>query len=82
MYIFILQTVELINGDRKMFTYLFPILLFNSDGMDIGEKTKKHQLHYMELLEKYLVTELNNNRKLVSKRLGTTSEMICCDNYD
>ena len=57
-------------------------MLFNSDEMNIGEKTQKYQLHYMELIEKYLVTELKNDRKLVSKRLGTTSEMIYCDNYD
>ena len=65
-----------------MFTYLFPILLFNSDGMDTGQKTKIHQLHCMELLEEYLVTKLKNNRQLVSKKLGITSEMIYYNSYD
>ena len=65
-----------------MFAYLFPILLFDSYGVDIGEKTNTHQLHYMELLEEYLVTQLKNDRKLVSKRLGTTSEMIYYNSYD
>ena len=65
-----------------MFTYLFPILLFNSDGMDIDEKIKTHQLHYMELLEGYLVTQLKNDRKLVAKRLGITSEMIYYNSYN
>ena len=65
-----------------MFTYLFPILLFNSDGMNIGEKSKTHQLHYMELLEEYLVTQLKNDRKLVSKKLGITSEMLYYNSYD
>jgi hypothetical protein len=50
--------------------------------MDIGEKIKTHQLHYMELLEGYLVTQLKNDRKLVAKRLGITSEMIYYNSYN
>ena len=60
-----------------MFAYLFGILLFNSDRKDNDAMANKNQLHYTTLLEKYLLTQLKNNRELVSQRLGVTIEMIC-----
>ena len=60
-----------------MFLFLFPIMLFNAVGEDISENCNKTQLHYMALLEEYLLIEYRFDREIVSKRLGATSEMIC-----
>ena len=60
-----------------MFLFLFPIMLFNVVGEDINENCNKTQLHYMALLEEYLLIEYRFDREIVSKRLGATSEMIC-----
>ena len=59
-----------------MCVYLFPILLFNGDGEHNDGSTQTHQLYYMALLEEYLVKQLENNRKLISERLGVTVQII------
>ena len=59
-----------------MFLFLFPILLFNGNGEDMGEDCTTPQLHYMALLEEYLLIEFRFDRELVSRRLGFTTEMI------
>ena len=68
--------VEMIKGDRIVFAYLFPILLFNSDGDYMDETSKTHQIQYTTLIEEHFVKQLKNNRSLVSKRLGVTIEVV------
>ena len=69
----------MINGDPTMFTQLFPILLFENDGLEIDGHAKNHQLYYMSLLQVYLQGQFTN-QELVSKKLGIASEMIYCNN--
>ena len=59
------QIVDLIGGDRKVFLFLFPILLFDNNGtkdVNIGGSSS-YQQHYIRLFEDYLLTNMKSNSK-------------------
>ena len=59
------------------FLFLFHILLFSGEGLDVNESITSDQLHYMRLLEEYLLIQLRGDRKLVAIGLGTAGDLKC-----
>ena len=51
--------------DRKVFLFLFPILLFNNNGAKdaIGGVSTSYQQHYTRLFEDYLLMNRKENTK-------------------
>ena len=58
-----------------MFLLLYPILLFNTNGKDTKGNIDSYYLHYMGLLEEYLMIQLKEDRALVAIRLAIASEL-------
>jgi len=70
------KIVELIDGDRNIFGFLFPIMLFDTTGAtDVDETVFEHQLRHMQLLEEFLLIQLKGDRELAAVRLGMANEL-------
>ena len=74
---FIFQIVDLISGDRKVFLFLFPIVLFDNNGSkDVNVRgASLYQQHYIRLFEDYLHTSMKSNAKKLKSRLASAINM-------
>ena len=68
----VFQVVDLINGDKNVFLFLFPILLFNNHGgkdVNIGGLSS-NQEQYQHLFEDYLLMKMKNNSRSLNAKLN------------
>ena len=74
---FIFQIVDLISGDRKVFLFLFPIVLFDNNGakeVNVG-RSSSYQQYYIRLFEDYLHTSMKSNAKQLKSRFACAINM-------
>ena len=65
------------NGDRKVFLFLFPIVLFENNGakdLNVGGSSS-YQHHYIRLFQDYLHTNMKSNVKQLKSRFACAINM-------
>ena len=61
------QAFALFKRDKRLFFFIFPIVLFSSNGeldTDTNELVDKHADHFMKLLTKYILVLICRNRMI------------------
>ena len=73
------QAIALLKHDKRLFFFIFPIILFSSKGeldTDSNALVDKHAEHFMKLLTKYLIFTSNDNNKVVAITTGKIVEIV------
>ena len=75
---YVFQINELFATDENVGVLCFPILLFNSDGEtnSSNSNANKHELKFMNLLERYFLQRFYGNHSSAAKELGLVNEIL------
>ena len=66
----------MIEGNEKLLSFLFPILLFHGPREEKEAKHIIYQLDYMQLLNDYLTTQNNDDHTSAAIQLGIANEIL------
>ena len=67
----------MVNADRSMLLFWFPLLLFAANGRDVtlAPEIESHRLHYMHMLQVY-IHQRNDNQEANAKKLAAVNELM------
>ena len=67
----------MVNADRSMLLFWFPLLLFCANGRDatLAPEIESHRLHYMHMLQVY-IHQRNDNQEANAKKLAAVNELL------
>ena len=67
----------MVNADRSMLLFWFPLLLFSPNGrtVTLAPEIESHRLHYMHMLQVY-IHKRNDNQEANAKKLAAVNELI------
>ena len=69
----------MLKQDERLFYFIFPMILFSSDGKwekGIKSLIDEHSEHFMKMLTRYLFFTSNDNHEFVAITSGTIVELI------
>ena len=67
----------MVNADRSMLLFWFPLLLFSANGrtVTLAPEIESHRLRYMHMLQVY-IRKRNDNQEANAKKLAAVNELI------
>ena len=67
----------MVNADRSMLLFWFPLLLFSANGraVALAPEIESHRLHYMHMLQVY-IHQRNDNQEANAKKLAAVNELM------
>ena len=73
-----MQILELVDGNKKIFSFLCPIILFHTPVDENGDSQchTAHQVAYMQLLKDHLMIHNNKDHECAAIQLGVANEIL------